>query len=131
MARKIHLTTIGCIAVLVVFWVAGCATVPDSADNSRGVELLKNAQVEKAFAQFEKAYQENPENPFALNNMGYVQEMKYKNYAEAARLYQKAIEKAEAGQTRITVSDNRNMNGKPLAQIARENLARVKAKLNQ
>ncbi len=132
MAHKLHLTTVGCIAALAVFWAAaGCATLPSSTDDSRGVALLKKAQVEKAFAQFEKAYQENPTDPFALNNMGYVQEMKYKNYPEAARLYQQAIEKAEASHARITASDNKNMDGKPLAQIARENLARVKAKLNQ
>lgn len=109
-------------AVCALVW--GCST----GYSSRGVELMKEGKLSQAYEAFEKEYQANPDSPFALNNMGYVYEMKYRDYRKAAELYQKALEKLSPDDV-VTTSSNQDAVGKNLQKIVGENLGRVMLKI--
>lgn len=109
----------------------GCAQPVQNNYARQGVQLLEKGKLDAAYTAFEKAYQQNPNAAFNLNNMGYVQEMKYQNYQKAAALYQRAVEKAAAQHLRVVKSDIRGSQGQSLEAVARQNLMRVQQKLQQ
>jgi tetratricopeptide (TPR) repeat protein len=57
--------------------------------NREGVEAVKKHDYEKAEAIFYKAYLYDPSDPFTLNNLGYVSEMRG-NLDQAQKFYQMA-----------------------------------------
>jgi Flp pilus assembly protein TadD len=56
---------------------------PSPAPNREGVEALRKNNLEKAKSQFYRAYLFDPDDPFTLNNMGYISELE--GQAEQAR----------------------------------------------
>ncbi|HEY3277017.1 MAG TPA: hypothetical protein VGJ94_10380 [Syntrophorhabdaceae bacterium] len=73
-----------------------------------------------------EAYQADPNNPFALNDMGTIAESRG-NYQEAEGFYQKAIQ--NAGNRRVSKSDVKRDEGRMLKDVAAENLRNVQAKM--
>ncbi len=61
--------------------------------NREGVEAIRKHQYEKAKALFYKAYLFDPDDPFTLNNLGYVSELEGK-MESAARFYLLASQRA-------------------------------------
>lgn len=84
-------------SVLCFLIFSACATTPDTKDinraeayNKLGYSYLKNAQINKAYVEFQKAIKLNPENKETLNYLGYIN-YKYNKYDEAIAHYKRAI----------------------------------------
>lgn len=79
--------------------------------NREGVEAVQKHDYEKAEAIFYKAYLYDPSDPFTLNNLGYVSEMRG-NLDEAQKFYAMA---AKQGCTAVVdLSSAKNLEGKPM-----------------
>lgn len=76
---------------------------------------------------FEKGYNLDPESAFSLNNMGYVYEMRDKDYARAMEFYRRAL--MACSKETIDQSTNRKIKQGPLKTLIRENLERVWVKI--
>ena len=79
--------------------------------NREGVEAVQKHDYEKAEAIFYKAYLYDPSDPFTLNNLGYVSEMRG-NLDEAQKFYAMA---AKQGCTAVVdLSSAKKLEGKPM-----------------
>lgn len=87
--------------------------------NLQGVSALNHNDPKKARQLFERAYQIDPHNAFALNNMGYVAELEG-DEETAQDFYQQARRAPEAG-ARVTAASRRDMQGRALADVAEVN----------
>lgn len=106
-----------------VFLITGCIT----NYNSLGVRLFKQGRILDACEAFEKGYNLDPESAFSLNNMGYVYEMRDKDYARAMEFYRRAL--MACSKETIDQSTNRKIKQGPLKTLIRENLERVWVKI--
>lgn len=61
--------------------------------NRKGVDAIRNHRYEKAKALFYKAYLFDPDDPFTLNNLGYISELEGK-LESAERFYSLALQRA-------------------------------------
>lgn len=102
-----------------VFLITGCIT----NYNSLGVRLFKQGRILDAYEAFEKGYNLYPESAFSLNNMGYVYEMRDKDYARAMEFYRKALKMCS--KERVEQSTDHRMGHKPLEKLIKENIKRV------
>ena len=90
-----------------------------------GYEKLTVGRVQEAKEYFIEALGINPENPFALMNMGVVSE-KEGDTEKALEMYQAVI---NVGTTEVAAeSNNTERNGSLLVEIARENIDRITGK---
>ena len=106
-----------------VFLITGCIT----NYNSLGVRLFKQGRILDAYEAFEKGYDKDPESPFSLNNMGYVYEMRDKDYARAMEFYRKALKMCS--KEMVDQSTDHRMGHKPLEKLINENIKRVWIKM--
>lgn len=83
--------------------------------NDEGVSALKKNKVEKAKAAFYKAYLLDPNDPFTLNNLGYVAELDG-DADRALRYYDLAA--ANRSQAVVKRSTLKKVEGKPVAAVA-------------
>src|SRR5690348_16682725 len=79
--------------------------------NREGVEAVQKHDYEKAEAIFYKAYLYDPSDPFTLNNLGYISEMRGK-LDDAQKFYDMA---AKQGCTAVVdLSSAKKLEGKPM-----------------
>src|SRR5690349_21551789 len=83
--------------------------------NRDGVAALKKHDISKAKRVFYKAYLIDPNDPFTLNNLGYVAELEG-NLDRAQRYYDQA--QANTSEAVIDRSTSDDVQGKPVAKIA-------------
>jgi len=83
--------------------------------NRDGVKALKKHDVDAAKKLFYKAYLVDPNDPFTLNNLGYVAELEG-DMDRAQRYYDQA--KANTSEALVDQSTASQLLGKPVAQIA-------------
>src|SRR5215470_10885818 len=83
--------------------------------NRDGVQALKKHEIDKAKRLFYKAYLIDPNDPFTLNNLGYVAELEG-NLDRAQRYYDQA--KANTSEAVIDKSTAEEAQGKTVASIA-------------
>lgn len=112
-------------SIIIAIIISGCgmnsqANLPyDMTIANEGYEALIRQDYDKAEAFFELALSVNPENPYALLNLGVV----YQNtgrYEQAKKMYQKVIElKSDVTAKQSTDTD---FQGKTLSEIAEINL---------
>lgn len=114
-----------CIAAILVLIVTGCAGTSNSAIpydmtlTNEGYNELMRSNFEQAEAFFELALSVNPENPYALLNLGVV----YQNTGQidkAKQMYQKVIDMNS--QLTAKSSTDSKFEGKSLAEIAKINI---------
>jgi general secretion pathway protein D len=87
-----------------------------------GYQHLQAKQYQKAKEYFEKALKINPDNPYALLNMGVIYEVEG-NRDQAIKMYEKVISlNPDAKAASSTDPENK---GKPLTDIARDNMERL------
>jgi tetratricopeptide (TPR) repeat protein len=79
--------------------------------NRDGVEALRRHEYEKAEKIFYKAYLYDPDDPFTLNNLGYISELK--GDAERAHDFY-SLAAQHAGDAAIDRSTPENLRGKPM-----------------
>jgi tetratricopeptide (TPR) repeat protein len=95
--------------------------------NRAGVEAVRKNQYEKAEAYFEKAYLYDPSDPFTLNNLGYVAELRG-DLDRAHKYYQMATE--QGCDAPIDVSSLKSLKGKPM-RTAYDNLQDLPMRINR
>ncbi|MGI9101376.1 MAG: tetratricopeptide repeat protein [Terriglobales bacterium] len=85
--------------------------------NLEGVSAMNRNDRSAARKYFTQAYKLSPNDPFTLNNMGYVSEMDG-DRETADFYYEKAAEARGGRNTRVTVATRREVEGRPIAQVA-------------
>jgi len=95
--------------------------------NLQGVFALNHNEPEKAKTYFQQAYQLDPQNAFALNNMGYVAEMN--GDQETAQDFYDSARQAAGGHLRVTIANHAEMVGMHLNEVAGDNAQDAEANL--
>ncbi len=85
--------------------------------NRDGVEAVRKRQYKKAENLFYKAYLFDPDDPFTLNNLGYISELEGQ-VDRAAKFYQLASQ--QAGDAVIDQASASGLKGKPLRDVIGE-----------
>lgn len=86
--------------------------------NQEGVKALKKQKISSAKKQFYKAYLLDPNDPFTLNNLGYVSELEG-DLEKAQRYYDLAS--ANASEAVVDKSTSKEAEGQPVNKIAGHN----------
>ncbi|MFZ0734033.1 MAG: hypothetical protein WAM79_17055 [Candidatus Sulfotelmatobacter sp.] len=97
--------------------------------NLRGVSAVNRNDLRSAEADFRKAYALDPNNPFSLNNIGYVSEMKG-DRETAQFFYQRARETVGASMV-VGVATRTTAEGKQLSTVAQDSDTLVMNKVAQ
>ncbi|SRR5579871_221306 len=94
--------------------------------NVRGVSALNRNDVNAARQAFEKAYELDPNNPFAINNIGYLSELE--GDRETAQFF---YERAQSvgGNVTVGLATRRSAEGSKLMQVASQSDNKVQAKV--
>jgi hypothetical protein len=87
-----------------------------AALNLRGVSALNRNDRKTAREDFEEAYKQDPNNAFALNNMGYLAELD--GDRETAQIYYEKAKVAERANRPVTVASDPRVEGKRLGTVA-------------
>jgi Flp pilus assembly protein TadD len=95
--------------------------------NLQGVSALNHNEIKKAQQLFQKAYQLDPHNAFALNNMGYVSELQG-DEETASDFYQQAQQSPGAALD-ATITSRKELEGRPLEAVAESNTHTAQANL--
>ena len=83
--------------------------------NQEGVKEIQKHHLEKAQRIFYKAYLLDPDDPFTLNNLGYISELQGK--VERAQRYYELAAKENNSETVIAAATERKLEGKKLNQV--------------
>src|SRR5689334_20273635 len=83
--------------------------------NGEGVKALKQHHLETAQRLFYRAYLIDPDDPFTLNNLGYISELQGK--IERAQRYYELAAKENNSETVIAAATERKLQGKKLSQV--------------
>jgi Flp pilus assembly protein TadD len=83
--------------------------------NQEGVKALNKRKIEDAKKSFYKAYLLDPNDPFTLNNLGYMAELEGE-VDRAQRFYE--LSTANASDAIVAKSSNKALEGKTLAEVA-------------
>jgi Flp pilus assembly protein TadD len=107
----------------------GSAEVDPAELSIRGVAAINRNDFGAAERNFRKAYALDPNNPFAINNIGYVAEIE--GDPETAQFfYEKAHTIANANTT-VALATRRSAEGLKLSQVASQSDAKVQAEVQQ
>jgi Flp pilus assembly protein TadD len=90
-------------------------TTPVQKHNQEGVKALKKNHIDDAKKSFYKAYLLDPNDPFTLNNLGYVAELEG-DIDRATRYYDLAA--ANTSEAVVQSASMKDVEGKPVSQVA-------------
>jgi Flp pilus assembly protein TadD len=91
--------------------------------NTRGVSAINRNDFALAKKYFEQAYQLDPKNAFALNNMGYLAEAE--GDRETANFYYGKAQAADQASRRVAYASRKDVEGEKLAAVASDSDASV------
>jgi Flp pilus assembly protein TadD len=97
--------------------------------NLRGVSAVNRNDLRSAETDFRKAYALDPNNPFSLNNIGYVSEMK--GDRETAEFFYQRAREALGASAVVGVATRTTAEGKPLSIVAEDSDSLVTNKVSQ
>ncbi len=95
--------------------------------NQRGVSALNANDRKKARELFEQAYKLDPNDAFALNNMGYVAELN--GDRESADYYYAKAKEADNHEKHVTLASRPEDEGKKLVEVANKNDDKAEASI--
>lgn len=95
--------------------------------NLRAVSAMNRNDRKTAREYFQQAYKLDPNNAFALNNMGYLAEMD--GDRETAQDFYERARAAERASTRVAVSTRPEVEGRSLQQVAQQSDSLVETKM--
>ena len=95
--------------------------------NQRGVSALNANDRVKARQYFEEAYKLDPDDAFALNNMGYVAELN--GDRESADFYYAKAKEADNHERHVTLASRPEDEGKKLVEVADKNDTKAEASM--
>jgi Flp pilus assembly protein TadD len=98
----------------------------DNHDNVEAVRLLSQGRALEAEVLLHHALKNNPNNAFALNNMGVAKEMEGES-EEALKYYDAAAAVHSSAATVVTL--NRSWRGKPVSEMAERNARNLRQRL--
>jgi Flp pilus assembly protein TadD len=93
--------------------------------NLRGVSALNRNERDQARKHFQEAYKLDPNNAFALNNMGYLAELE--NDRESADFYYAKAKDAEHAGSKVGVATRKDAEGLPVGVVAQTSDQKVNA----
>lgn len=120
------------VTMLLMLIISGCASsteqnLPyDMTIANKGYKAMIKQEYEEAEAFFELALSINPENPYAILNLGVI----YHNtgrFEQAKEMYQKVIDLKPKNMA--THTTDKNYKGKTLSEIAEQNLRSLKKEI--
>lgn len=97
--------------------------------NLRGVSAINRNDLRTADQDFRRAYALDPNNAFALNNIGYVSELE--GDRETAQFFYDKAQTAAGANAPVGLATRRSAEGLKLFQVASDSDAQVQAKLSQ
>jgi Flp pilus assembly protein TadD len=97
--------------------------------NLQGVSAVNRNDLRSADVDFRKAYALNPNDPFTLNNIGYVAELD--GDRETAQFFYDRARQAGGATATVGVASRRTEEGKKLFAVAADSDSRVEAKVTQ
>ena len=97
--------------------------------NLRGVSALNRNDLRAANDDFRRAYALDPNNAFALNNIGYVAEIE--GDRETAEFFYTAAQNAGGSVQKVGLATRRSAEGLKLAQVAADNDSKVETRVAQ
>src|SRR6266496_3327199 len=126
MRRKLVSLVLGALATATLVPAAGGGDIrinlPKRSDatpvqklNQDGVKEIQKHHLDKAERIFYKAYLMDPDDPFTLNNLGYISELRGK--VERAQRYYELAAKENNSETVIAEATERNLKGQKLSQV--------------
>lgn len=95
--------------------------------NQRGVSALNRNDRAEALKYFTQAYKLNPDDAFALNNMGYVAELN--GDRESANFYYGKAKEADNHERHVTLASRTEDEGKKLVEVADKNDNKTEASI--
>lgn len=93
--------------------------------NLRGVSALNRNDSEEAQKLFQQAYKLDPQNGFAINNMGYIAELQ--GDRETADFYYARAKEAEHADSTVRMATRKEAEGQKLGEVAQTSDAKVQA----
>jgi Flp pilus assembly protein TadD len=97
--------------------------------NVRGVSAVNRNDLRAADQDFREAFNLNPSNAFAVNNIGYLSEVE--GDRETAQFYYDKAQTMPGANATVGLATRRAAEGAKLAQIASDNDAKVETKVSQ
>ncbi len=95
--------------------------------NLRGVSAINRNDAREADQDFRKAYAMDPNNAFALNNIGYVSELE--GDQETAQFFYDSARKAPGANDKVILATRSSAEGLKLSQVAENSNAKVENKV--
>ena len=97
--------------------------------NFRGVLAINRNDLKAADQDFRKAYALDPNNAFALNNIGYLAELQ--GDQETAEFFYAKAREVTGANTKVGLASRRSAEGLPLYQVAKDSDSKVEAQVSQ
>jgi Flp pilus assembly protein TadD len=97
--------------------------------NTRGVSAINRNEVKAAEQDFLNAYQLDPNNAFANNNIGYLSELQ--GDRETAQFFYDRAQQLGGANTPVGLATRSSAEGQRLGQVASDNDTKVEAKVEQ
>lgn len=97
--------------------------------NLRGVSAVNRNDLSTANKDFQQAYALNPNNAFALNNIGFVAEIE--GDRETAEFFYQSAQKAGGATQKVGLASRRSAEGLKLSLVAADSSAKVETKVTQ
>jgi Flp pilus assembly protein TadD len=97
--------------------------------NIRGVSAVNRNDLSAAEEDFRKAYALDPNNAFAINNIGYLSEIE--GDRETAEFFYDKARAASGPKTTVGLATRRSAEGQKLSQVASANDEKVEAKVSE
>lgn len=95
--------------------------------NIRGVSALNRNDAKDADQDFRKAFELDPNNPFAINNVGYLSEIE--GDRESAEFYYEKAEASEGANRTVGLASRQSAEGSKLGQVASDSDMKVESKV--
>jgi len=97
--------------------------------NIRGVSALNRNDTNAADQDFRKAFSLDPNNAFAINNVGYLSEIE--GDRESAEFYYERAQASEGANRPVGLASRQSAEGQRLTQVASDSDAKVEAKVTE
>jgi tetratricopeptide (TPR) repeat protein len=115
-----------CVCIFLLVFVStlfmSCAMSETQRYVRRGVRAFNDGDIDKFKEYTRKAYEKSPDDPFVLNNMGYIHEMEG-DKEKAFECFKKATEKAD-GRT-VDLSQFKDQEGRSIDEVSKDNYQRL------
>jgi tetratricopeptide (TPR) repeat protein len=115
-----------CVCLLLLVFVGAlcmsCAMSETQRLVRKGVRAFNDGDIDKFKEYTREAYEKSPDDPFVLNNMGYIEEMEG-NKEKAFEFFKKAAEKAD--DRTVDLSQFKDQEGRSINDIVKDNYQRL------